>query len=67
MKELQKTNTINSTCYVKFSKYWLNKSVFIIRSGNILHSFIVRAILSVYDPDSERVRANLEQPEAEVQ
>ena len=28
---------------------------------------IVRAILSVYDPDSERVRSNLEQPEAEVQ
>ena len=39
---------------------------------NILHSFIGRVILKVYNPESqwivsERVRANLKQPEAEVQ
>ena len=38
---------------LKSSKHRLNEPVFILASGNILHSFIARAILEVYDPESQ--------------
>ena len=37
----------------KCSKHRLNELVFIITSGNILHFFIARAILEVYNPESQ--------------
>lgn len=54
----------NTTCCLD---QWLNELVFIKVSGNIVHSFIARAILKVYYPEvAERlIRGNLE-PESEV-
>ena len=41
---------VTSPDILKCSKHWLNQSVFIVTSGNNLHSFIARVISEVYDP-----------------
>ena len=42
----------NSTWYFEMSKILIKWAIFIITSKNILHSFIAKAILEVYDPES---------------
>ena len=53
MKDHETLDTSNSTCYLEMFKTWLNEPVFIITSGNILHYSTARALLEVYNPESQ--------------